>query len=446
MRKNFNKTIAGLLALGIFLAPVSSFASEDSVFEILDSGAASEKTYEGQALDDKENTSENREPKKEASSEVSYEADSLEEALFDLYVKIETARQTQKIDVTDYVRLINLRNADLAHINEARASLETLLAETGENIALDLDKETVKAEISDLVNYGRVVFSNLLNKESLDDLHVAYEAVINSKAYKNSTGDAKAAYDKVLTGAYGLIKDLDKKADLSGEDRAKISSYVSKLAELAKNAKDHKAQNKKADEKNLVTESKTLKNKNYLSNANTLDVEEDKVDEDSPFYKNESTREAYKALSAEERKKLDEINTTKDDVITKEELDADGNYTAESPWLKPFLAKIEGSSESTDTTSTGTSTTSTSTTSISPSTSTTTTTTPSNPAGGTPETVTISSTSNPTEKEDGDVKTNTYSSQNAKTGIEGIGYLGIVLIVALAAYFVLLKKKKEEDE
>ena len=78
-------------------------------------------------------------------------------------------------------------------------------------------------------------------------------------------------------------------------------------------------------------------------------------------------------------------------------------------------------------------------------------TTPPNPQAGTPETVTISQgesavgTANTEDKKE-EEKPSTYTTAagQVKTGIKGVGYLGIVLIIALAAYFVLAKKKKEE--
>ena len=136
--------------------------------------------------------------------------------------------------------------------------------------------------------------------------------------------------------------------------------------------------------------------------------------------------------------------------LDKEEIKADGQYSlpleGNSEFIKPFFGNPEEGKE----TETKAELTSTKVESQQATSQESQSTTPQNPQGNKPETVTISQGSNTVgtaeKKEEDKPSISTKAASQVKTGIEGIGYLGIVLIVALAAYFVLLKKKKEEDK
>ena len=72
-------------------------------------------------------------------------------------------------------------------------------------------------------------------------------------------------------------------------------------------------------------------------------------------------------------------------------------------------------------------------------------TTPQNPNGGVPETVTISQGQNEQGVKSEDAPTlMTKAASQVKTGIKGVGYLGIVLVGAIIAFVVLSKKKEEK--
>ena len=146
---------------------------------------------------------------------------------------------------------------------------------------------------------------------------------------------------------------------------------------------------------------------------------------------------------------MDKLNTELDGYITKEEIEADGRYTLpldDNNFIKPFFGNPEEGKE----TETKAELASTEVESQQSTSQEIQSTTPQNPQGDKPETVTISQGSNTVgtadKKEEDKPSISTKAASQVKTGIEGIGYLGIVLIIALAAYFVLLKKKKEEDE
>ena len=72
-------------------------------------------------------------------------------------------------------------------------------------------------------------------------------------------------------------------------------------------------------------------------------------------------------------------------------------------------------------------------------------TTPQNPAGGVPETVTLSQGENTPGVKSEDAPTLlTKPASQVKTGIKGIGYLGIVLVAAIIAFVALSKKKDKK--
>lgn len=172
----------------------------------------------------------------------------------------------------------------------------------------------------------------------------------------------------------------------------------------------------------------------------------------SDFYKNDKTREAYLALTDEQRKTLDEINTDNKYPLTIEEVINSGKYTIpvyKDEWLYPFMIDRNKNGQvgenyygNTDTTNTN-----------NPSTQisdytviadpqvvdTPTLTSPQNTDNTTltsqPETVNITESAQAT--------TNTSSITNVKTGIKGLRPLIVVLLIASIAYYILKKNKNK---
>lgn len=436
MRINFKKTLATVMAFGLFVGLCGqSFASDDnksanSLFEILASNVVS----------DDENT--------EISSDFAKDPLYVEEfdARFALLSKIEEARNIAGLDLTDYVKLVNTKSADKQALAAGLDSLNKLMDASGEKVAVDLDIAAIKAKVNDYIIKGELFYADRLDKTDLNTLHAYYEAAINSLYYKNDSGEARKAYDNIFKEVYEFLTSANEKIKngeaLTDSDKASIEDLYKKLDQVVKTN----------TAKPLKHESTSLRNPSYLSSGNEMKVGENKIDENSAFYKSAKTgiKEAYEKLSPKQRIKLDQMNTNNDDLLSEDEIKADGEFTwplADDHYFKPFTANASSSSSSTDSSQT----TSTDQTSSTPATSTVTdnsqtASTAPNPISGTPETVTIGGAEDKSQNADDkkDAPTNTSSTSYVKTGIKSIAYVGIILVVALGAYAILNKNKDKK--
>ena len=387
------------------------------------------------------------------------------DARFALLSRIEEARNIEGLDLTEFIMLLNTKAADKAKLEAGLDSLNKLIEESGQNVAVDLDIAPIKAKVNDYILKGMLFYADKLDKTDVISLHAYYEAVVGSLYYKNANEEGRKSYDETLKGIYETLTKANEKIevgeDFTDEEKANFKDSFDKLDQMVK----------EKTSKPLKNETTSLRNGIYLASANEMSVsenkdgenkdDENKINENSAFYKSAKTgiKEAYEKLSADQRKKLDQMNTNNDDLLSDDELKADGEFTlplSDDHYFKPFTANVSGSSSSTNTSSSQ-STTSESSTSqtTTPSTTTSTssqtpTTTAQSPIGGTPETVTIGGAENKsadqTKKEDDkkDAPTNTKSTSYVKTGIKGIAYVGIILLVAIGAYTLLNKNKDKK--
>lgn len=458
MRINFKKTLATFMAFGLFVGLCGqAFASDEnienkktsSLFEIL----------AGDVVADKATS----EIKVDYADDPAFKEEF--DARFALLSRIEEARNIEGLDLTEFIMLLNTKAADKAKLEAGLDSLNKLIEESGQKVAVDLDIAPIKARVNDYILKGMLFYADKLDKTDVTTLHAYYEAVVGSLYYKNANEEGRKSYDETLKGIYETLTKANEKIevgeDFTDEEKANFKDSFDKLDQMVK----------EKTSKPLKNETTSLRNGIYLASANEMNVsenkdgenkdDENKINENSAFYKSAKTgiKEAYEKLSADQRKKLDQMNTNNDDLLSDDELKADGEFTlplSDDHYFKPFTANVSGSSSSTDTNSSQ-STTSQSSTSqtTTPSTTTSTssqtpTTTAQSPIGGTPETVTIGGAENKsadqTKKEDDkkDAPTNTTSKSYVKTGIKGIAYVGIILLVAIGAYTLLNKNKDKK--
>ena len=433
MKINFKKTLATVMAFGVFMGLCGqSFASDDnksanSLFEILASNVVS----------DDENT--------ELSADFAKDPLYVEEfdARFALLSKIEEAKNIAGIDLTDYVKLVNTKSADKQALAAGLDSLNKLMDASGEKVAVDLDIAAIKDMVNDYIIKGELFYADKLDKTDLNTLHAYYEAAINSLYYKNASAEARKPYDGIFKEVYEYLTSANEKIKngeaLADPDKATIENLYKKLDQVVKTN----------TAKPLKHESTSLRNPSYLSSSNEMKVGEDNINVNSAFYKssNPKIKEAYEKLSADQRKELDNMNTDNNDYISEEEIKKDGRFTLpldDNNFIKQFLESEVKASDSSQTTSTDQ-------TSSTPATSTVTdnsqtASTAPNPISGTPETVTIGGAEDKSQNADDkkDAPTNTSSTSYVKTGIKSIAYVGIILVIALGAYAILNKNKDKK--
>ena len=429
----FKKTLATALACALtFGVGTKAFADEGvrgpSLFEILTGDTADSKIEETQ-----KNSKESREESKDYEQDPSYQEEFKDR--YDLYMKILEAKEIEKVDEKGYIDILNKKAASKEDLGKATEDLTKKINDSGEKVTLDVDIDSVKEEVKDYILYGKLLFLNTLDKSDIKNLYLFYEANVNSYSLTKADENGKKPFKPVLEEIYKYILEVDEKVkekiDISEEDKKKTSDLFEKLEKAIKD--NH--------EKVLNHQATKLVKTSFLTSGNEIDG---KINENSAFYK--STRpgikEAYKKLKANQRDFLDQINTNNDDYISDEEIKANGQYTLpldDTNFIKPFYGNAEEIKKSVEL----------STTQVQGQTPQTTppTTTPQNPATSLPETVTISKGDN--QLGTGDEKTKdvpttvTKPASQVKTGIRGVGYLGIVLVLAIIAFVVLGKKKEK---
>lgn len=434
--KNIKKTLAGLLALGLVIGGTSpTLANENTEKE-------NSSNFEILTTNDGENSKVDENKDLE-----SYQNDPAYKEEFDsrynLYERIILAKEMGNIDINGFVDILNKKAATKEDLEKAQAEINKLIDESDEQIALDLDIEALKEDVKNYILYGKLFFADKFDKSDIKNLYLFYEASVNSYTYTHESDQVKKDLNPLLEEIYNYILEVDKKV----EEKIEITEDYKK-----KTAEEFEKLDKLIDKKStgiLKVESTSLNKEAFLSSAN--EASEEEINVNSDFFKSErpGIKEAYLNLSAPQREFLDKLNTELDGYITKEEIEADGQYTLpldDNNFIKPFFGNPEEGKETekkAELASTKVESQQATSQEIQS-------TTPQNPQRDKPETVTISQGSNTVgtaeKKEEEKPSISTKAASQVKTGIEGIGYLGIILIIALAAYFVLLKKKKEDDK
>ena len=428
----FKKILATALACALtFGIGTKAFADEGvrgpSLFEILTGDTGGSKIEET-----KKTSKESREEVNDYEKDPSYQEEF--KARYDLYMKILEAKEIEKIDEKGYIDILNKKAASKEDLEKVTEDLTKKINDSYEKVALDVDIDSVKEEVKDYILYGKLLFLNTLDKSDIKNLYLFYEANVNSYSLTKADENGKKPFKPVLEEIYKYILEIDEKVkekiDISEEDKKKTSDLFDKLEKTIK----------ENSEKILSHQATKLVKTSFLTSGNKEPVK----NQNSAFYK--STRpgikEAYENLEPNQRDFLDQINTNNDDYISDEEIKANGQYTLpleDTNFIKPFYGNAEEIKKSVEL----------STTQVQGQTPQTTppTTTPQNPATSLPETVTLSKGDNQLgtgDEKSKDVPTTvTKPASQVKTGIRGVGYLGIVLVLAIIAFVVLGKKKEK---
>lgn len=427
----FKKTLATALACAlIFGAESKVFADEEnktpSLFEILTSSEDKAKNPEKKDDKDKKESYEN---------DLAYHEEF--KARYNLYEKILVAKELKEVDETKFIDILNRKATSKEDLEKALDELNKQINAADEKVTLDLDVEGMKKDVKAYILQGKLFFLDSLDKKDIKNLYLFYEATVNSYGLERASEEEKKTITPVLEEIYNFILKIDEKVktgiEISEADKTKTNDLIDKLAKILE-------ENSKKD---LTAESTKIEKTSFLTSGNVVN---DELNENSAFYKSERAgiKEAYKNLPASQRSFLDNINTNKNDYIEDEEIKANGEYTLpldENSFIKPFYGKPENKNVAvTSTEIMGENKQTTTQVSQTP-------TTPQNPNGGIPETVTISQGENTPGT--GDEKSNTQplltkAASQVKTGIKGIGYLGIILVGAIIAFVVLGKKKEEK--
>lgn len=428
----FKKTIATALACALVFGPASKvLADEDtsnqSLFNILTNDII-----------------ENQEEKSETPNEVvikDYENDPIYKEEFDarykLLEKILVAKELNEIDEKPYIDLANKKSATKDDLEKALKDLEEKINTADEKVAIDVDIDGLHKAVEDYILYGKLFFLDSLDKKDIKNLYLFYEATVNSYTFTRANDEEKKPLMPTLEKIYDYILEIDGKVkgkiEISEEDKEKTSELINNLEKLLENK----------IKENPNHESTKVEKTAFLTGGEEVDGT---LNEGSFFYKSEreGIKEAYKNLPESQRTFLDKINTNKDDYIEDSEIEANGQYSLpleDDNFIKPFYGKpeektvemeskeVEGEKSETSTTQTATTT--------------------QNPSSTTPpETVTLSQGENTPgtekDKKEDAPTTLTNPASQVKTGIKGIGYLGIVLIIAIIAFVVLNKKKEKK--
>ena len=426
----FKKTLATALACALILGTGSKALADEanktpSLFEILTSG---------------ENKNPSPEKKDDKDTKPSYESDPVYQeefkARYDLYNKILIAKELKEVDETKFIDILNKKAATKEDLEKATEELSKLIDAADEKVALDLDVEGVKKDVRAYILHGKLFFLDKLDKKDIKNLYLFYEATVNSYGLSRASEDEKKAITPVLEDIYNYILEIDGKVktnrEITEEDKAKTQDLIEKLAKtIEDNAKE-----------DFTHQSTKIEKTSFLTSGGQVDGT---LNENSAFYKSDrpGIKDAYQNLSATQREYLDQINKDNSDDISEEEIKAAGDYTlpleGAGEFIKPFLKSQDGNNVEVNSTEVaGTSTQTTSQPAQTP-------TTPQNPAGGVPETVTLSQGENTPGVKSEDAPTLlTKPASQVKTGIKGIGYLGIVLVAAIIAFVALSKKKNQK--
>lgn len=427
----FKKTLATALACALIFGTGSKALADEanktpSLFEILTNS---------------ENKAQSPEKNEEKTTKESYESDPAYQeefkARYDLYNKILIAKELKEVDETKFIDILNKKASTREDLEKATEELSQLIDASGEKVALDLDVEGVKKDVKAYILQGKLFFLDRLDKKDIKNLYLFYESTVNSYGLKRASEAEKNAITPCLEEIYNYILETDKKVkagiEITELDKTRTQDLIEKLDKtLEENAK-----------KDFSHQSTNLVKTSFLTSGGQVDGN---INTESEFYKSKrpGIKEAYidSKLTDNQRAFLDSINTKKDDYIDDAEIEANGQYTlplSEDNFIKPFYGKPEGNNVEVNTTEVaGTSTQTTSQPAQTP-------TTPQNPNGGVPETVTISQGQNEQGVKSEDAPTlMTKAASQVKTGIKGVGYLGIVLVGAIIAFVVLSKKKEEK--
>ncbi len=292
--------------------------------------------------------------------------------------------------------------------------------------------------------------SGLLFEAKAKDLDLFENSILNSKSYELADEKTKDKYKEVIS--YVIDKDFDQEAAftiledfLKTEDKLNFEDHLISTNEIAQNQKYNSSNDTSITQ---VNENEVIETTSI--DSNDMEAESSESKEESAFLKNEKTEDKYSELTDDQKKELGIIDTDKNGQISESELESSENFTPnldKSSWLYPFTEKAlneasqdgESSSQTSESSSDQTS----------------------SEEIETPKTVTIdnNTTKSPqlatdAKKDDKEEEKEEFKESEAqpdninagsvvKTGIQGLGTVAIILIVAIIAYYFMKKNSKD---
>lgn len=350
--------------------------------------------------------------------------------------------------IEESTHILNADDMESIKIQSDKLSEIISLYNIKEKLSLtDLEKEDIDKQLKTYLDKG------LLFESNAKDLDLFENSILNSKTYELADEKTKDKYREVIYDVKN--KDFDQEAAftiledfLKTEDKLNFDEHLISTNEIAQNQKYNSSNDTSITQvnENEVIETTSIDSEN-------MEAESSESKEESAFLKNEKTKDKYSELTDDQKKELDLIDTDKNGQISESELESSENFTPnldKSSWLYPFTEKAlnegiqdgESSSQTSESSSDQTS----------------------SEEIETPKTVTIdnNTTKSPqlatdAKKDDKDNKNeekeefkeseaqpdNTNAGSVVKTGIQGLGTVAIILIVAIIAYYFMKKSSKD---
>lgn len=470
--KNYGKILALSLAIGLATPLTNAFASEDQVkiqnintLENFDQASKNEIEAYNNLIDQKNNDS-NLNPDLEKNlQDLAGKFGQEYKIRYDLKANIVLIN---KIDGQNFAEVIKdskkiLNGDDLGKITDQNEYLKLLIRQNQKENPIVLSDDEIKNIENETKNFidNGILFTDE-NTEKNENLEQNIKSIENSKAYYLADKNLKAKYDELLKlarenkeneKAKQLLDDFLLSPD---KENYQIPETLISYDETEIKNQDFIAGNSDSTNDTLLEENQTIENPSQNSGSSASQNE-------SAFLKNDKTSSKYKELSDAQKREVDAIDTNDDGIISDSELDASANYTADlgsDSWLYPFTEKSinetgsaenqnEQQAESTNTQENPSSTENTE-------------------QKQPPKTVTIDNETKapelkndteekPEEKEENQEKfnesqanqnlvpkENTNAASVVKTGIESLGYVVAILVIALGAYYFLNKNQKNK--
>ncbi|MFO3666053.1 hypothetical protein ACCQ41_07325 [Anaerococcus sp. ENR0831] len=470
--KNYGKILALSLAIGLATPLTNAFASEDQVkiqnintLENFDQASKNEIEAYNNLIDQKINDS-NLNPDLEKNlQDLAGKFGQEYKIRYDLKANIVLIN---KIDGQNFAEVIKdskkiLNGDDLGKITDQNEYLKLLIRQNQKENPIVLSDDEIKNIENETKNFidNGILFTDENTKKN-ENLEQNIKSIENSKAYYLADKNLKAKYDELLKlarenkeneKAKQLLNDFLLSPD---KENYQIPETLISYDETEIKNQDFIAGNTDSANETLLEEIQTIENPSQNSGSSASQNE-------SAFLKNDKTSSKYKELSDAQKREVDAIDTNDDGIISDSELDASANYTADlgsDSWLYPFTEKSinetgsaenqnEQQAENTNTQENPSSTENTE-------------------QKQPPKTVTIDNETKapelkndteekPEEKEESQEKfnesqanqnlvpkENTNAASVVKTGIESLGYVVAILVIALGAYYFLNKNQKNK--
>lgn len=361
---------------------------------------------------------------------------------------------SESIDLLNSDNLEDIKNQSKRLANTI--SLYDLKIDDKNNIDLSLssnEESKIEESLKDYLEKG-ILFEDESKNQNLESFE---KAILNSNSYELADDKIKDKYNEVLydvkksnlddKSAYKVLEDF-----VNSEDKLNFDGHLVQKEEILENKKFNSSNESTIStlSEDEVVETTSIENQ-------SLEAETTSSESDSAFLKNEKVKDKYQELSEDQKRELDLIDTDKNGQISDSELDNSANFSSnldKTSWLYPFTDKAmnddnkeqasqeenkDESQESTEATS------------------------PEN--NQTPKTVTIDDNSSKapalapaneqkedSEKEKEEFKeseaqpekpSNTNAASVVRTGIQGLGIVVIVLVVAIIAYILMKKNSKD---